>query len=285
MSAVPRKLESPAPAARKKSPASPPVRWNPLDYAGNSASQAAWAREIIARLALRGDEWILDVGCGDGRISAELAAAVPRGGVTGIDTSPEMLAHAAERHHRRAHPNLEFLSMDATAIRVDRRYDIVFSNAALHWVADHRAFLRGAAAALRPGGRLVVSCGGQGNAEDVFTVVRSELRRAAWREFFRGLRRPYFFHRPEEYQAWLPEAGFRAELVRLAAKTATYAGADGLAAWVRTTWLPYTQRVPESRREEFIRRVVLRYVDRHPPDADGWVHVRMVRLEIEAVKL
>lgn len=259
-------------------------KWDPHDYAGNSSAQRAWAEELIGQLALRGDEWILDVGCGDGGTTMELARSVPRGGVTGIDTSPEMLGYASTRYPQTTHPNLEFREMDARAIRLARRYDVVCSNAALHWVDDHPAFLRGASAALRQGGRLVVSCGGLGNAEEVFVAVRAEMRTPAWRSFFRGLRKPYFFHSSEEYQTWLAQAGFHAEIVRLVEKDTVHAGRAGLSAWIRTTWLPYTQRVPEPQREEFIARVADGYLAAHPPDRAGDVHVRMVRLEIEAVK-
>ena len=65
----------------------------------------------------------------------------------------------------------------------------------------------------------------------------------------------------------------------------THTGRDGLAAWVRTTWLPYTQRLPEDRREAFVADAVERYLDRHPPDAAGQTHVAMVRLEVEAMRL
>lgn len=272
------------PPARPGQPAcpAPGVDWNPRDYAANSAAQLAWARERIARLRLRGDERILDVGCGDGRISAELAAAVPRGHVTGLDSSVEMIAHARDSHPPRRQANLDFVLMDARAIHLPTRFDIVFSNAALHWVDDHRAFLRGAAGALRPGGRLWLSCGGQGNAGDVFTAVRAVMRRAPWRDCFRRLARPYFFYAPDEYREWLADAGFQAEGIRLADKDTTHAGAAGLAGWFGATWLPYTQRVPAARRETFIAEVVARYVAGHPPDAAGQVHVRMVRLEIEA---
>jgi trans-aconitate 2-methyltransferase len=162
---------------------------------------------------------------------------------------------------------------------------LVFSNAALHWVDDHQAFLRGAASVLKPGGRLIVSCGGKGNAHDVFLALRPEMRLKRWREFFRKMAAPYFFHSPEEYKKWLPRFGFKTRSIKLAPKDATYPGRDGFATWLRTTWLPYTQRVPENAREEFIEAVVTRYVARHPLDAKGLVHVRMVRLEIDATKL
>jgi trans-aconitate 2-methyltransferase len=266
--------------ATAKSP--PSVTWNAAEYAANSAAQQAWARELIAKLHLRGDERILDVGCGDGKVTAELAGAVPRGSVVGIDASSPMIQFARGAFKV---PHLEFHVMDAREIRFETPFDLVFSNAALHWVDDHRAFLRGAAAVLRPGGRLIVSCGGKGNAHEVFTALRPEMRVKRWRAFFRKLEAPYFFYTPEDYAKWLPRFGFKTRHVQLAPKDATYAGRDGFATWLRTTWLPYTQRVPENAREDFITAVVDRYITRYPPDAKGRIHVRMVRLEIDAVKV
>lgn len=97
--------------------------------------------------------------------------------------------------------------------------------------------------------------------------------------------RSHTFYAPADYEKWLPRLGFESCSVELAPKDATYDGCEGFATWLRTTWLPYTQRVPEHLREEFIAAVTERYVARHPPDADGRVHVRMVRLEIDAVKI
>jgi trans-aconitate methyltransferase len=308
------------------------VVWSAADYASNSSVQQTWARELIARLKLRGDERILDVGCGDGKITAEIARAVPRGAAVGVDASPEMIGFASRKFPASKIPNLEFRAADAREIRPEvfqspspqkeeragvRRpinskprsinpptkfisatspplrggegednafglFDVVFSNAALHWVDDHQAILRGAASVLRPGGRLVVSCGGKGNAHEVFLALRPEMRLKRWREFFRKMAAPYFFHSPEEYRKWLPRFGFKTRSVKLTPKDATYSGREGFATWLRTTWLPYTQRVPENVREEFIAAVAERYLARHPLDAKGLVHVRMVRLEIDA---
>jgi len=284
------------------------MKWNAADYAANSFVQQTWAREFIRRLNLRGDEHVLDVGCGDGKVSAEIAQAVPRGFVVGIDASAEMIGFARKAFPPAEIPNLKFeicdareigggdaslsrgrrraraTKSDAVGVAATAPFDLVFSNAAMHWVDDHQAFLRRAAACLRPGGRLLVSCGGKGNAQDVFVVLRPEMRLKPWRHFFRRLPKPYFFYSPSEYEKWLPQFGFQTMGIRLVPKDAVYAGRDGLAAWLRTTWLPYVQRVPEDLREDFIAGVANRYLAKHPPDAEGKVHVRMVRLEIEAVK-
>lgn len=261
------------------------VVWSAADYASNSVVQHSWARELIAKLKLRGDERLLDVGCGDGKITAEIARALPHGLAVGVDASPQMIAFASETFPAAKHSNLEFHVMDARKVQFVRKFDLVFSNAALHWVDDHQAFLRGAASVLKPGGRLVVSCGGKGNAHDVFLALRPEMRAKKWREFFRKMEAPYFFYSPEDYKKWLPRFEFKTSSIKLAPKDATYPGAEGFATWLRTTWLPYVQRVPEESREEFISAVTERYVTKHPVDAKGLVHVGMVRLEIDAVKV
>lgn len=258
------------------------VVWSAADYASNSSVQQTWARELIGKLELRGNERILDVGCGDGKVTAELARAVPSGAIVGVDASPQMIEFAARTF---SIPNLEFHVMDARKIQFIRKFDLVFSNAALHWVDDHQAFLRGAASVLQAGGRLIVSCGGKGNAHDVFLALLPQMRLKRWREFFRKMEAPYFFHGPEEYKKWLPRFGLEAHLVKLAPKDAVHQGREGFTGWLRTTWLPYTQRVPEEMREEFISAVVDRYIAKHRVDANGLVHVRMVRLEIDATKL
>jgi trans-aconitate methyltransferase len=261
------------------------MRWNAADYAANSVVQQTWARELISKLKLRGDEHILDVGCGDGKVTAEIADAVPRGSATGVDASPQMISYAQKTFPAKQFPNLEFHVMDARKIKFDRQFDLIFSNAALHWADDHQAILRGMASVLKSGGRLIVSCGGKGNAQDVFVALRPEMRLKRWREFFRRIPKPYFFYAPEDYEKWLPKFGFKINLLKLAPKDATYVDADGFAAWLRTTWLPYVQRVPENLREEFIAAVTERYVSKHVPDVEGNVLVRMVRLEIDAIKI
>lgn len=261
------------------------MKWNAAAYAANSVVQQSWARELIAKLKLHGNEHVLDVGCGDGKVTAEIARALPRGSVVGTDASAEMIAFAKETFPPKKNSNLEFHVMDARELKFAHQFDLVFSNAALHWVDDHEAILRGAAAGLKSGGRLVISCGGKGNAHDVFLALRPEMRLKRWCEFFRKMPMPYFFYAPGDYEKWLPKFGFKINALKLAPKDALYPGPDGFATWLRTTWLPFVQRVPETLREEFIAAVTQRYLAKHTSDAEGNVHVRMVRLEIEAVKL
>jgi len=258
--------------------------WNPEEYAKYSAAQFAWGRELIARLKLRGDESVLDLGSGDGKVTAEIAAALPRGRVVGLDASLEMVEFARARYDDKRFPNLEFVCTDARRIELKRRFDIVFSNAALHWIEDHPAVLKGANGVVRRGGKLIISCGGRGNAREILEAVEAVTAKECWRKYFEGFAFPYHFYGPDEYSRWLPEAGWSSLRVELVPREMSHPGREGLAAWIRTTWLPFTERVPESEREEMIQDVVKGYLDRFPVDAAGNAYVKMVRLEVEALK-
>ncbi len=261
------------------------ARWNPLDYQGNSEAQLQWARELIGKLDLMPDERVLDIGCGDGKVTAEIARIVTDGRAVGIDSSEDMIRFAVDSFPPDQWPNLSLAVMDASATEFDGEFDLVFSNATLHWIIDHRPVLSGIARALRPGGRCLLQMGGRGNASGIIEVLHSPgPLRERWGSRFEGMPFPYGFHGPEDYIPWLREAGMTAVRVELIERDMTQRGPEGLAGWVRTTWMPYTQRVPEEHRERFVMDVVDSYLQRHPLDDQGLAHVQMVRLEVEAVR-
>ena len=244
-------------------------RWNAEDYHRSSSQQAKWAAELLAKLALRGDERALDIGCGDGKVTAEIARLLPGGSVVGVDSSPEMIAFARRNFPRAAHATLDFVRADARDLRFHGEFDLVFSNATLHWVMDQPAVLRGVHRALKPGGRLLLQMGGRGNAADLVAVVDRVRAESRWRAYFTGFVFPWNFCGPEDYAAWMAAAGLRARRIELLPKDMAYQDREGLAAWFRTTWHPYTEPLPEARRAAFIAESLDRYFESHPPDPDG----------------
>jgi trans-aconitate 2-methyltransferase len=258
--------------------------WNAADYAQNSSAQRLWAVELLGKLRLQGWERVLDLGCGDGRITAQIAARVPKGGATGVDNSGGMVAHARAALGGGPRGNLRFVQADAQELPFADGFDIVFSNAALHWVQDHRAVLAGIGRSLRPGGRVMLQMGGRGNVEEVRAAAAQVMARESWRRYFAGFEFRYGFYGPEEYNAWLAEAGLAPVRLELIAKDMIHPNQAGLEGWIRTTWLPYTERVPAAERDRFIAQVAERYLERTPLDAAGQTHVAMVRLEVEAFK-
>lgn len=260
------------------------MMWNPEDYAKNSDAQLKWAQELREHLELQGNESVLDVGCGDGKITADFSLALPSGRIIGVDSSLEMIAYATRTYGASQYPNLSFACMDARFLSFDSEFDLIFSNAALHWVDDHQAFLQGASRVLRSRGRLIISCGGQGNALDVLQVFSEVVTRSPWSDYFSKFHNPYFFYGEQEYKLWLQEAGFKVERLELVPKDMTHQGKEGLAGWIRTTKMPFTHCVPESKRDRFIADCVDRYLEQVPIDSTGLVHISMVRLEVNALK-
>lgn len=262
----------------------PKYNWNAADYDRHSQAQQGWARELIVKLNLRGEEHVLDVGCGDGKVSAELAASVPDGSVIGVDSSEDMIHRATEKYPCNEYANLSFAVMDAMQLTFANQFDVVFSNAALHWVPDHAKVLAGVAHGLKTGGRILFQMGGEGNASRVIAAMETVQAQPQWRSHFANFQFPYTFHGPDTYRSLLTDAGLTPKRLELVPKDMQHADRAAFEGWLRTTWLPYTQQVPEDRRDAFLTEASTIYLEKTPADADGTVHVAMIRIEVEAVK-
>ncbi len=256
--------------------------WNAQDYAKNSSAQESWANELVSKLALQGNEQVLDIGCGDGKITNAIAKKLADGKAVGIDRSASMIELAKSQFNR---PNLSFYQMDATAISFQEQFKVAFSNAALHWVKDHKAILIHLKKCLRGNAKILFQMGGYGNAQDVLAVVDQVTTSENWKSYFDNFDFPYRFCTIQDYEKWLPEAGYQAQRIELIEKDMVHENAEGLKGWLRTTWFPYTDRLPENQKEDFLNLVVQEYKDAHPLDAEGRTHVHMVRLEVEASTL
>lgn len=256
--------------------------WNADDYARHSSAQQEWAEELIAKLSLKGNETLLDIGCGEGKITARIARDLQKGKVLGIDMSGDMIRLAGKQFPPSDYPNLSFMQMDARHIRLTERFDIAFSNAVLHWIEDQPAVLRGLHACLKPGGKLMFQMGGRGNAGEVFDLIQKIIKQSEWNAYYEDFTTPYYFYGPEEYRAWLTDSGFDVKRAELIPKDMQHHGKEGIKGWLRTTWFPYTDRLPAELKDVFLDEVIKSYTTIYPLDDLGNTHVRMVRLEVEA---
>lgn len=258
--------------------------WDPEDYAANSSAQFGMARLLMDRLELEGGEEVLDIGCGDGKITVELARRAPRGKVVGIDASREMIAFARTRFPAARYPHLDFVEMDASAITFEEKFDLVFSNAALHWLTDHGPTLLGISRALKPGGRACLQMAGKGNFAALVPAVIQVIGDPRWRDGFKNYRSPMGLHDPETYRAWLLAAGLQPVRVELVTRSLLLPGREGMIGWVRTTWHHVLDCVPSPDHEIFISALVDAYLAAHPLDPQGVVTIPSIRLEVEAQK-
>ena len=265
-------------------PQSLPFQWDPDDYARNSQGQARLGQELLGQLRLKPDDAVLDIGCGDGKISADIAARLPAGRVVGIDSSAQMVRYATEIHAARLTGRFRALQKDAAALDFEQEFTVVFSNACLHWVADQRAVLAGIFRALRPAGRLVAQLGGHGNARQLIQTIDEVGAQGRWREYFANPVNAYCFPTAVEYRAWLLQAGLIPIQVELLQRSMVHDTPLALAGWLRTAWHPYVARVAEDVRTEFITEVVDAYLKQYGWDSNGNIQVPMVRLQVQARK-
>ena len=258
--------------------------WNAKDYEKNSQAQQKWAKELIDHLNLTSAENILDLGCGDGKVTAEIANLINNGTVIGIDNSKQMIELAQEKYPFNKYPNLSFQVMDASYLPFSNCFDIAFSNAVLHWVKNHQPVIEGLYKSLRVGGKILLRMGGKGDAEGIISVMNEVRNSTKWVQYFSEFEFPFTFLGIEDYEKLLNEAGFSIIRVELIPKDMIHEGKSGLEGWIRTTWLPYTSRIPEEQKNEFIEEVAANYLAKIPLDAEGKAHIAMMMIEVEAEK-
>ena len=177
----------------------PPREWNAASYDRMSDPQVAMGLDVIERLDLRGDERVLDVGCGSGRVTEQLLARVPNGTVVGTDGSQAMVDQARER----LGDQVELFAADAAELVVTQPFDAILSTATFHWIPDHDRLFARLHDALRPGGKLVAQCGGAGNIANVEAAIARVDHPA-----LRGWPGPWNFATPDETTERLARAGF-----------------------------------------------------------------------------
>ncbi|MHB1661930.1 MAG: class I SAM-dependent methyltransferase [bacterium] len=259
--------------------------WNAEDYAINSEGQLKWGEELIEKLLLEGNESILDIGCGDGKISAKLSKLVKGGNVFAIDASESMVEFASRQFPKKLYPNLTFLKMNALEINKLnslKKFDTAFSNACLHWVKNHAAVLKGVRSCLKTGGKILFQMGGRGNAGGVLSSIKIVQAMPAYRKYFENFAAPYYFYGAEDYEIWLHQNDFLPARVELISKDMHHEGDESFKGWLRTAWFPYADCLPEPLRDAFLAEVIEVYKIKHPADKFGNIHVKMIRLEVEA---
>ncbi|HEU4460999.1 MAG TPA: methyltransferase domain-containing protein [Solirubrobacterales bacterium] len=178
--------------------------WDAETYDAVSDPQFEWGMEVLERLELRGDEVAVDAGCGSGRVTAELADRLAGGRVVAVDGSEAMVAKAKERLGDRA----DYLVCDLTGLQLTEPVDLIFSTATFHWIGDHDLLFQRLRAALKPGGRLVAQCGGQGNVAAHGKAIAAVAADPNFGQHLGGAKGLWNFASPEETEPRLRAAGF-----------------------------------------------------------------------------
>jgi len=202
---------------------------------------------VVEMLASKPGERILDLGCGTGHLTAEIAASGAH--TVGIDQSAEMIAQA-----RRQFPNLRFEVCDAREIPFTGEFDAVFSNAALHWIPEAEKVIRGVARALKPNGRFVAEMGGKGNIRRLVEAIAGACREAGIDPG--AANETWYYPGIGEYAGLLEKHGLEVRQAALFERpTRLEDGEKGLEAWLRMFRRVILDRLPEARQDGFLREV------------------------------
>jgi trans-aconitate 2-methyltransferase len=201
---------------------------------------------VLDRLVLRGDETVLDAGCGSGRVTQTLVERVPRGHVIAVDASPGMIAAARERLGER----VELAVCELTELDLGgRKIDAVFSSAVFHWIADHELLFKRLRSVLADGGALVAQCGGEGNTAELLDATLAVAEREPFAAYLDGWS-PWNYASPEITAERLRAAGFTDIRTSLVKRPAPY---EDLREWLQTNALSaHLLRLPEPLRERYI---------------------------------
>ncbi|MEO7051116.1 MAG: class I SAM-dependent methyltransferase [Rhodanobacter sp.] len=217
------------------------------------------AAQVLALLDLRGDERVLDVGCGDGRISARIAEQlVPSGSVCGTDASADMIGFA-QRQHANV-PNLRFIVADARQLGFDGGFDAVVSFNALHWVPQLLPALCGMRAALSAGGRGWLRLVTQGPVVSIEAVAEQVRRAAEWAPLFAGFDDPYLRLEPAQVATQASSAGLRVLSLHTRLECWDFGNRAELFGFCSAGFGAWTRRLPEDRHDAFVGTVLDQYL-------------------------
>ncbi len=254
--------------------------FNGEKYKQASKHQKEWGNKLISSLKLSGNETILDIGCGEGILTEQLAELVPSGKVVGIDASRGMIdvAKTIERD------NLSFLLMDVNDMNFVDQFDIIYSNAALHWVKDHQKLLQSSYKALKTNGRIAWNFAGDGTCALFNETARAMIDSELYREYFQSFEWPWFMPTKTEYEELLADTEFITVSLEHENVDRYFSDAEEMIKWIdQPSIVPFIKQVPASLKDSFRDSFIKLMMEKSlQPDGRCFEHFR--RINIQAVK-
>ncbi len=235
------------------------TEWNAQAYARISALQQAMAAEVLSLLDMKDAKSILDLGCGNGKITAVIAVRVPEGRVVGVDASADMIAYAKEHFGEATHHNLSFEVSDIRKISYEEEFHLVVSFNALHWIPQQDVALRAICTAMKQGGAAQLRMVPQGERKCLEDVLEETRKSERWSSYFDGFLAPYLHLTPEEYSALAAQCGLRTVSVDVNDKSWDFGSREGFSAFGSVTFVEWTRRLPDEAEPAFIDDVLTRY--------------------------
>ncbi len=226
-------------------------------YKKSSTHQKEWGNRIISEFQFHGNERVLDLGCGDGVLTAHLAELVPDGFVLGIDSSHGMI-EVAEKLSR---SNLTFKCQDINTLGYNEEFDLVYSNATLHWVKDHRRLLENTYRGLRKNGVVRFNFAAEGNCSHFFKVIKEAMEQPAYAKFFKAFEWPWYMPALAEYEDLVKLSKFDEVKVWGEVADRYFPDKETMIKWVdQPSIVPFLECVPPECKKAFRDYVVEKMV-------------------------
>ncbi len=255
-------------------------QFNGKKYEKSSRLQREWGNRLIRELSLGGNETVLDLGCGNGLTTVELAEMVPDGKVVGVDSSPSMI-EVAKSHKTE---NMELMLLDVGEMDFDGEFDVVFSNAALHWILDHEKLLRNIYNALKPNGFMRVQFAGYGNCPNFIGVIREVMELSKFVTYFKDFRWPWYMPKTREYKKLLSQTKFGEYRVWMEDVDHYFTDEKSMVGWIeQPSIVPFLAVLPETVKKSFRDLVVEKMLER-TKKPDGTYFEAFKRINVYARK-
>lgn len=256
--------------------------WKAENYFQNSSSQQDAASDLLKYITICGNEKILDVGCGDGKITASLAKKLPNGSIIGLDYSPSMIKFAKTTFTEEDYPNLKFVLGDAQDLHHNEDFDLILSFTTLQWILKHDAFLAGAFEGLTPSGTLAITMP-MGLPSSLEQAAKEVSTSRQWALYFEGFSTGWNFVEKDAYSELLSAHGFVPQRLVVVPQKDIFPSRDVFEKFLGQ-WFPYLRPLPDTLKKIFMNQVLDRFAELEGGFPDGEVHFKIRRLEVVATK-
>lgn len=254
--------------------------WKGEEYAKNSASQQLAAEGLLQGIPLRGTENILDVGCGDGKITAAMAQNVPQGSAIGVDISPSMIQMAQNTFAQTK--NLSFQIEDAAKIAFQSQFDLITCFTVMQWVLDQQTALKCFEKALKPGGKVCIVMP-TGLPPAMQQALEKTISSARWSHYYTNFAAPWRFYQPDEYRGLLQAARLTPTRLEISIKRDLFPSRAQFHAFLKQ-WFPHLRVLAPEQKDDFLTDLLDHYLSLTPLDEQGRVPFIVDQLNVEAVK-
>ena len=252
--------------------------WDGEEHHQHSSSQKDAASDLLKHIQLKGAQSILDIGCGDGKITASISTKLPDGKVLGADISPSMTEFAKKAFPKKTHKNLDFKLIAAEELDFDCQFDFVLSFTALQWVKDHQLIVKNVWKSLKPQGIFAVTMP-MGLPLELKYAVDETVLEKKWTHYFNDFHTGWNFVQDSSYRDLLISEGFKVQKIQVVKQEDIFPSLVAFKGFI-SQWFPYLRPIPTHLKDEFMNTVLTKYIVLEPLDEQGRLHFKINRLEV-----